>query len=254
MKKLDWTDWDEVMLEIALIEKKTGTPEFFKDVVDGGLPKNKGWIYTNNELSDHIGRVLEMEKELIENVTVTVKKGEKILFEGCFKNYELSHQRELETIYGRLNDYSFGQAVGLNPIAGSERVIISLSGQIKNNLKIKVDDKKNKMPDYWEIQKKLEDAWEAVAHSAVYDSPVTERTLERARKKIEASKDDEGFRYDLYSEAFENLKQAWEFVKVGDALPLQVIIGMVNQAAHDILSLRIFLTLPMEKLYPLKMR
>ena len=64
MKKLDWTDWDEVMLEIALIEKKTGTPEFFKDVVDGGLPKNKGWIYTNNELSDHIGRVLKGLTEL----------------------------------------------------------------------------------------------------------------------------------------------------------------------------------------------
>jgi len=178
---------------------------------------------------------MEMEKELIENVTVTVKKGEKILFEGCFKNYELSQQRELETIYGRLNDYSFGQAVGLNPIAGSERVIISLSEQIKNNPKIKIDD--NKTPDQ-EIQKELENAWEAVAHSVVYDPPVTEKALETARKKIESSKDDEGFRYDLYSKAFENLKQAWEF-KLGDALPLQVIIGMVNQAAYDILSLRI---------------
>lgn len=55
----DWTDWDEVMLKIALIEKNSGVPEFFKDVVEGSLNKNKNWIYTKNELSRHIGRLLQ---------------------------------------------------------------------------------------------------------------------------------------------------------------------------------------------------
>lgn len=45
----DWTDWDIVMLEIVTLEKKTGSPEFFKDVdVEGGLVKNKFWIYGNS--------------------------------------------------------------------------------------------------------------------------------------------------------------------------------------------------------------
>ena len=56
----DWTDWDVAMLEIALTERKTGFKEFFKDVsVTGGLPKNKFWIYTqDNPLTMHVGRVL----------------------------------------------------------------------------------------------------------------------------------------------------------------------------------------------------
>lgn len=107
-----------------------------------------------------------------------------------------------------------------------------------------------KMPDYWKIQKNLESAWEAVAHSVVYDRPVTEKALQRAQELIESSKEDKEFRYDLYAEAYDNLKQAWEFIKLGNALPLQVIIAMVNQAAHDILSLRISITGPF--MIPLK--
>jgi len=55
-----WTDADEVIFEIALEEKKTGLPEFFKDVIpDGGLIKNMYWIYDNNNpLTKHICRVL----------------------------------------------------------------------------------------------------------------------------------------------------------------------------------------------------
>jgi len=56
----DWTDIDIAMLEIALVAKKTGFPEFFKDVKKGGLPKNKFWIYNNdNPLSIEIIRLLE---------------------------------------------------------------------------------------------------------------------------------------------------------------------------------------------------
>lgn len=55
----DWTDTDIAMLEIALIAKKTGFPEFFKDVKKGGLIKNKFWIYDNgNPLTIEIMRIL----------------------------------------------------------------------------------------------------------------------------------------------------------------------------------------------------
>jgi len=57
----DWTDWDIAMLEIAILERKTGYKEYFKEVnIGGGLPKNKFWIYDNkNEMSNHIVRVLK---------------------------------------------------------------------------------------------------------------------------------------------------------------------------------------------------
>lgn len=56
----DWDGWDVLMYEIAVIEKGTGTKEFYKDVdVKGGLPKNKGWIYTDNELSRHVSAFIE---------------------------------------------------------------------------------------------------------------------------------------------------------------------------------------------------
>jgi hypothetical protein len=54
-----WTDIDIAMLEIALIAKKTGLPEFFKDVKKGGLIKNKFWIYSNNNpLEIEVMRIL----------------------------------------------------------------------------------------------------------------------------------------------------------------------------------------------------
>jgi hypothetical protein len=54
-----WTDIDIAMLEIALIAKKTGFPEFFKDLKKGGLIKNKFWIYNNgNPLSVEVRRIL----------------------------------------------------------------------------------------------------------------------------------------------------------------------------------------------------
>jgi hypothetical protein len=54
-----WTDWDMVMLELAVIEKRTGNKEFFKDVKKGGLPKNKFWIYDNeNPLANHLKHLI----------------------------------------------------------------------------------------------------------------------------------------------------------------------------------------------------
>lgn len=56
----DWTDWDVASLEVALVEKKTGFPEFFKDVKKGGLPKNKFWIYdSENPLTKHITHIID---------------------------------------------------------------------------------------------------------------------------------------------------------------------------------------------------
>ena len=56
----DWTDSDIALFEIAVEEKKTGNPEFYKVVdVKGGLAKNKGWIYGGpSELLTHVTRVL----------------------------------------------------------------------------------------------------------------------------------------------------------------------------------------------------
>lgn len=56
----DWTDWDVVKLEIAIVEKEFKSPERYRQVKErGGLPKNKIWIYDkNNTLTKHIDNLI----------------------------------------------------------------------------------------------------------------------------------------------------------------------------------------------------
>jgi len=93
-----------------------------------------------------------------------------------------------------------------------------------------------------QTQELLESAYETVSHSAAYDKPITEKFIKAAKESIEEMKDSVDFKYDLYVKAMSDLELAWSYIKLDDTIPLPIIYSAVHQAAHDILSLRTFVT------------